>query len=687
MSHTDEEYGFFDAIGRLQFYGYISIEILPGNRLNIHTDKVKSFSTMLDALLTNLSKTGRSKKQALSMAVDSLLVVLSLWAAYSLRLGIPYNNFQSTWHLFVLLPICTVAIFLVFGIYRWVVRSSNEALFSQILKACVVASIALVIINFLFPADGINPRSLFVIFGMLLTLSTIGVRYVWRSFFAHGSRGEPIAIYGAGDAGRQLQQSLSQGVEFRPVLFIDDNPSIAGTMVGGLHVVAGDTSEIQKIFNSREIGRVIMAMPQMSANAYQKRVEVISNTGVVVQTIPTYVELVSGKAQLAEIRDISISDILGRTEVPPNPELLGECVRGKSVLVTGGGGSIGSELCRQILLQKPTKLIVVDHSEENLYKITEELSASIASEIDSQIDFVPCLCSVTDRTLLNDVFTSSKVDTVFHAAAYKHVPIIESYPEQGVKVNVFGTLNVLELAIEHKAKSFTLISTDKAVRPTNSMGATKRVAELILQAKAKQSNIETRISMVRFGNVLGSSGSVVPKFKSQIAANGPITITDPEITRYFMTIPEAAQLVMQASAIAKGGEVFVLHMGEPVRIEDLAVAMVKMSGKRLQRETGDPDDIEIVVKGLRPGEKMFEELFISDSFDRTKVPKVMSASEDWISWDDLSVKLNVLQENTDSASRETLSRLLLELAFIKQEEISPVDAQDSIPKSKLYTVN
>lgn len=648
--------------------------------LNIKAIKNKSFSKMLDVWLSNLSKTGRTKKQALSMVVDSLLVVLSLWAAYSLRHGLFFSDFRSTLHLFVLLPLFTVTIFLVFGIYRWVVRSSNVTLFRQILKGCIVASISLVIFTFLFPPDRSNPRSLFIIFGMLLTLGTIGIRYIWRSFFEHGNRGEPVAIYGAGAAGRQLQQSLAQGMDYRPVLFIDDNIGIDGSTVGGIPVVNGNTTDFEKKFKSLEIERVIMAMPQISANDYQLKVEAVSCTDVVVQTIPTYSELVSGEADLAEVRDISISDILGRSEVPPNPQLLSECVRDCVVLVTGGGGSIGSELCRQILLQEPKKLVVLDHSEENLYRITEELTLRIAQYESPTVEFFPHLCSVTDKALVKEIFTTYKIDIVFHAAAYKHVPIIESYPEQGVMVNVFGTLTVLDAAIEANAKHFTLISTDKAVRPTNAMGATKRIAELILQAKSRLPGINTRISMVRFGNVLGSSGSVVPKFKNQIEANGPITITDPDITRYFMTIPEAAQLVMQASAIAKGGDVFVLDMGEPVRIEDLAVAMVRMYGKKLKRDTGNPSDIEIVVEGLRPGEKMYEELFLSESYGHTKISKVFAANEDWIEWAELVNWLDKLKSCINPVSRTRLKSLVLELAFIKQNQV-PI-TEDIRPNSK-----
>ena len=629
---------------------------------------------MLDSWLSNLSKTRRINKQAVAIVVDSLLVVGSLWAAYSLRHGMVFSDFRSTWHLFLLLPVATVAVFAMFGIYRWVVRSSDQTLYLQLFKGVFVASVILIIITFLLPPEGASARSIIVIFGMLLLLGTGCARFIWQSLFDLGDRGEPIAIYGAGDAGRQLHQALANGSEYRAVLFIDDNSSVAGNTIGGVPTIKGNSSQLVDTLNNLEIERVIMAMPSLDRHRYQSKVERIQRLGVTVQTIPTAVELVSGKANLGEVRDISIADILGRIEVLPNVELMGKCVKGIVVLVTGGGGSIGSELCRQILEHEPKQLIIADHSEENLYKITEELTAKIASE-KLPVDFVPYLCSITDKQMVKSLFSNYKIDTVFHAAAYKHVPIIESYPEQGVKVNVFGTLTVLDAAISAQVKHFTLISTDKAVRPTNSMGATKRIAELILQAKAQIPGISTRISMVRFGNVLGSSGSVVPKFKSQIEQNGPITITDPNITRYFMTIPEAAQLVMQSSAIAKGGDVFVLDMGEPVRIEDLAIAMVRMSGKRLKRETGNSDDIEIVFDGLRPGEKMYEELFLSATFHKTKLSKVFVASEDWIAWDELSGYLDEIGACFKPSSRELLRSLLLKLAFIIQDE--PIEDKET----------
>jgi FlaA1/EpsC-like NDP-sugar epimerase len=625
-------------------------------------------STLLKAVLTNLSETRRSRKQAVSIGVDATFATLSLWAAYSLRFGVPFSNFRATWHLFLALPALVVLVFMALGIYRWVVRSSNRLLFRRLAMACVVSSITLVMLVHLFPPDTKTPRSLFIIFGMLLVIMTCCARFVWQGLFDSGEHGEPVAIYGAGEAGRQLASSFQQSLDYRPVVFLDDNKSLMGSTLAGIPVIWTGVPLFERELISRGVERVVLAIPSLNASAYKQKLAMFKRAGLPVQTIPTYAELVGGKVPLTQVRDISINDILGRTEVPPDRSLLGHCVKGKAVMVTGGGGSIGSELCRQILAQGPSKLIVVDHSEANLYQITEELQAMQQASSLAGSRFISRLCSVNDHAGIMEIIQSNKVSTIYHAAAYKHVPIVEEQPEQGVRVNVFGTRNVLEAAIDCEVENFVLISTDKAVRPTNSMGATKRVAEMLLQSRALESH-KTTISMVRFGNVLGSSGSVVPKFKKQIEEGGPITLTDMKVTRYFMTIPEAAQLVMQASAIAKGGDVFVLDMGKPIRIEDLATTMVRLAGKRLTRETGKASDIDIVVEGLRPGEKMFEELFIGNDFRQTEVTKVFTADEAWMPWAELQLCLDQLKSMADNQDRVALRAKLLDLAFFGHTDL------------------
>ena len=521
--------------------------------MSVPFPRLERLSTALAAWLGNLSETRRGRKQVVGVLVDASLVALSLWAAYSLRHGEPFSGFGSTWHLFVLLPLGSVLMFTGLGVYRWVVRSTNGKLFGQLAKGALLSGLLLVLIAFVLPPERALPRSLFVIYAPLLALSTYGVRMIWRDLFDAGRQGVPIAVYGAGAAGKRLAAQFGSGRDFSIKLFIDDDPRLAGRTVAGVRVVLGDDPTLMEHLRKKEVAKVVLAMPSIDSAGYQRVLGRFHGSDVVIKTMPSIAELVNGEARPDEIRDVSIQDILGRLETVPDTGLMARNVSGKCVLVTGGGGSIGSELCRLIVGLFPTRLIVVDNCELNLYRITEELEARLTELGQPLADrFLPLLMSVTDEARIEHLFRRQRIDTVFHAAAYKHVPIVERQPEQGIDVNVIGTRRVLEAAIAAEVACFTLISTDKAVRPTNAMGATKRVAELILQAKAREPG-STRISMVRFGNVLGSSGSVVPKFKRQILSGGPITLTHPDVTRYLMTIPEAAQLVLQASAIARGG--------------------------------------------------------------------------------------------------------------------------------------
>ena len=645
------------------------------------------FSQTLDGLLRNLADTGRGLKQALSMGADATLAIVSLWLAYTLRHGLPFSDFRHTWYLFLLMPALTVAVFSGLGVYRWVIRSTNQRLFKQIIKGSILSGALLVVLFFLIPPDRSNPRSLFVIYSMLLLLSTAGIRMLWRGLFDSGERGAPTAIYGAGAGGIQLANMLRGGGDYRPVVFIDDDVKLTGSTVSGLPVLIGSNPALKHELKRHDVQGIVLAIPSLSSAAYQRKLSMADSLGFHVQTMPSVAELMSGTARMDEIREVSISDILGRSEVVPDVELMSRRVTGKTVLVTGGGGSIGSELCRQVMKLAPRQLLILDNSEANLYHITEEFNTIAKdAEIDGEFNFKPILGSVTNKRRINKLMADYAVDTVFHAAAYKHVPIVEAQPDQGVAVNVFGTSIVLDAAIAHGVSDFLLISTDKAVRPTNAMGGSKRVAELILQAKARLQNT-TRISMVRFGNVLGSSGSVVPKFQKQINAGGPITLTHRNITRYFMTIPEAAQLVLQASAIAKGGDVFVLDMGEPVRIEELARTMVRLYGKKLKEDTGNPADIDIVIEGLRPGEKMYEELFISDSCEQTEVAKISSADETWMPWNELVKVLDELESAAAEEDSATIKSLIMTLAFAghKQPDAITADTVDAQSTPDLMT--
>ncbi len=585
-----------------------------------------------------------------------------------------FSDFRSTWLLFLVIPIVTVIIFSSLGIYRWVVRSSNDLLYRQILKACVISTVCLVVYTFLFPPDRINPRSVFLIYFMFLFAGTVGVRFIWQTMFKQKSLGEPVAIYGAGDAGRKLLASLTPVDRYRPVVFIDDNKALHNSTVGGINVIDSATPELKTKLLRLDVEKVIIAIPSMSAKEYEKQLDRLNQVGIELLTIPTLAELGARDITPEQVRNISILDILGRSEIPPNLRLMGGCVNGKAVLVTGGGGSIGSELCRQIIELQPNKLVVLDHAEPSLYKIIEDLNGQLSKRGVSDIELVPVLSSVCDSSAIKQVFDMHSPDTVFHAAAYKHVPIIEDHPEQGVKVNVFGTLTVMEQSIASGVKNFVLISTDKAVHPKNAMGATKRIAELCLQAKARDSG-KTKMCIVRFGNVLGSSGSVFPKFRKQIEAGGPVTLTNESVTRYFMTVTEAAQLVMQASTITRLGDVFVLDMGEPVKIKDLAESMIKLAGKKLRSETGLDTDIDIVVEGLRPGEKLHEELFISSNILQTKIRKVYSANEEWVPWSELSRDLDKLKSLLLISDREKLRSALLSVSSISSTKRSePISA-------------
>ena len=624
------------------------------------------FSASVEMLLQNLSETGRGSKQLMAVSADSSLAVVCLWTAYSLRHGMPFSDFKTTWHFFVLLPAITVFVFAGLGVYRWVIRTANQRLFRQLFKGSCLSAIALLVLFFLLPADRANPRSLFVIFGLLIFFSTSGVRLLWKAFLDSENKGELLAIYGAGAGGQQLVNLLGSNEKFCPAVFIDDDSSLEGKTLSGLPILNGASDKLAAQLKRYDVRKVVLAMPAISNAGYHKKIQQLEKLGLPALTMPSIEELISGSATVDEIRDVSVNDILGRKEVVPNADLMSKRVTGKVILVTGGGGSIGSEICRQVMRLKPKRLIIIDNSEANLYHITEELDQLSSSAVDAKfVNFLPLLGSVTDRERMEKLMADYQVNTVFHAAAYKHVPIVEAQPDQGVDVNVFGTLKVLESAIKLGVSDFVLISTDKAVRPTNSMGATKRVAELVLQAKSAQGG-DTRISMVRFGNVLGSSGSVVPKFKRQILEGGPITLTHTDVTRYFMTIPEAAQLVLQASAIAKGGDVFVLDMGEPVKISDLARTMVHLYGKKLQEDTGSESDIEIQLQGLRPGEKLYEELFISKDGKPTEVNKISTSSEVWLDWKELSVALEILHNNSDY---KVVRDQLMQLAFIGEPDL------------------
>jgi FlaA1/EpsC-like NDP-sugar epimerase len=510
------------------------------------------------------------------------------------------------------------------------------------------------------------PRSSLLIFWFVAFTYVVTSRFVARGLLRRGMKQAGrarirTAIYGAGDAGAQLAQAMGFSTEYKAVCFVDDRSELQKKTVAGLTVYGPDA--LAEIMFRHEVAQIVVAIPSASLAQKRRLIQRVEGAGLPVKILPGLLELEDGRAGVSDIREVDVADLLGRDAVPPDPALFARNIAGKVVLVTGAGGSIGSELCRQILSQRPRRLVLLDHSEFALYTIDHEvLHAAHGTEV------VTCLGSVLDETLLRNLMQQHEVQTVYHAAAYKHVPLVEANVQQGLRNNIFGTLNVARAALDTEVETCILISTDKAVRPTNVMGATKRVAELVLQAAALRST-GTVFSMVRFGNVLGSSGSVVPLFRRQIQAGGPITITHPDIVRYFMLIPEAAQLVIQAGAMSRGGEVFVLDMGEPVRIADLARSMIRLSG--LTEKTAERPDgqIEIKAVGLRPGEKLFEELLIGDNVSPSGHPRILCARERHIDPALLDKMLASLRQACESNDTESMLRQMRNLV----PEFRPAD--------------
>ena len=569
----------------------------------------------------------RFVKRVLVMGVDAALCALSVVIAYYLRLGeLPDDVFPLA-VTFAVALVTAIPTFAMLGLYRAVFRHSGWSAMSTVLQAVLLCSVPMVAIISLMGVSGV-PRTIGVIQPIILLLLVGLSRGVAKAWLGEGYRGalrrqSPVLIYGAGSAGRQLASALASGSGMRVVGYLDDDQALQGQILNGLPIFA--PQELDLLIADRGVTDVLLALPSSSRMRRNEIIGELRRHPVHVQTLPGLSDLALGKVRLSDLRELEIDDLLGRDPVEPARDLLLKNVAGRTVLVTGAGGSIGSELCRQILALGPARLLLLDVSEYALYSIRQELLRR-AVDAGCQVEIVPLLASVRDKQRLTDIMRGFNPDTIYHAAAYKHVPLVEHNIAEGIRNNVLGTMIVAHLAVDFGVSDFVLISTDKAVRPTNVMGASKRLAELVLQAlAAEQSNV--CFSMVRFGNVLGSSGSVVPLFRQQIKDGGPVTVTHPDITRYFMTIPEAAQLVIQAGAMATGGEVFVLDMGEPVRIIDLARKMIELSGLTV-RDSERPDgDVEIITTGLRPGEKLYEELLIGNDPAPTSHPRILKASE------------------------------------------------------------
>ena len=608
-----------------------------------------------------LFRSPRSVKRLISIFADLFFIVTAFWAAMLVRLDTlaVFSNQQYWLLLLSLIPISLV-INVKLGLYRAVIRFISSKAATSIGLAVLLTTFSLILLSFYLHVS--LPRTVPVVFAAFLMILIGGSRFFVRTVLANtkSNSKERVIIYGAGSSGRQLAQSLIQGSEYCPIAFIDDDKKIQQNTIQGITVFC--RNDINKIVDKHSVKRILLAMPRENKKRIAKVLSRLENLPVEILSIPGSADLVSGKATIDELQQVSINDLLGRDSVRPNQSLLQANIKNKVVMITGAGGSIGSELCRQILTQKPTKIVLMELSEFALYSINGELQ-QLAKKLDYELTIVPLLGSIQRKARLLTIMRTFGVQTIYHAAAYKHVPVVEHNVIEGVRNNIFGTLFVAEAAIEAQVETFVLISTDKAVRPTNVMGTTKRMAELVLQAladKTKQSKGKTRFCMVRFGNVLGSSGSVVPLFRAQIKGGGPITVTHPEIIRYFMTIPEASQLVIQAGAMGKGGDVFVLDMGDPVKIADLAAKMVHLSGMTVINDSNPDGDIAIEFTGLRPGEKLFEELLIGDDITQTDHRRIMSAHESWLPWPELEKILLKLDEACHEFAHEDIRRLLLQ---------------------------
>lgn len=626
----------------------------------------------------------RFYKRLVSVLADFIFICIAFIGAFYTRLSnlTLLNNPEYT-PVLLLLALATLFVFVRIGLYRAVLRYLSMHALLTIVLSCMASSVFLVILGYF--TGLFIPRSIPVIYGSYLLLLCGGARLLVRICISESQsrKKERVLIYGAGKAGYQLLNLLRQGGKLHPVAFVDDDKKLVKSVVNGLTIYG--TKDLASLIKQKRVGKVLLAMPRLQRYERKRIIDSLVELPIEVLSVPNFEDLLNGTASMDQLRDVPIEDLLGRDSVSAKPELLGANINGKVVMVTGAGGSIGSELCRQILLQKPKSLILFELSEFALYQIEAELSKLIATQ-PFDVKIIPLLGSVQHKNRIVMILKSFKVQTLYHAAAYKHVPLVEYNVVEGVHNNVFGTYYAALAAIEAKVESFVLISTDKAVRPTNVMGTTKRMAELSLQALADEKH-DTRFCMVRFGNVLGSSGSVIPLFKRQIAEGDHVTITHPEIIRYFMTIPEAASLVIQAGAMGKGGDVFVLDMGEPVRIVDLAVNLIKLSGLAVKSADNPLGDIEIKYTGLRPGEKLFEELLISDDVMPSEHERIMRANESFVPYSEYKQILARLDNACECFDHKLIREILLSVpvGFDPTDEIGDLVWQENkVDKEKVH---
>ncbi len=618
--------------------------------------------------VTEILNLPRNTKRFILVVTDIIVLLVSLWLSFSLRLGELYLPKAQILTLYIATPIIAIPIFYWFGLYRTIIRYIGFLAMWSVIKAVSLYTLVWGLAVLLSATPGV-PRSVLIINWIVTISLVVGIRVLahWGvsrkpNSGISGASIKRVAIYGAGGAGIQTATALHSSPEYKPVAFIDDKPALRGNYIEGIRVYP--FRRLSTLIEDMNVTDVLLAIPSASRTQRSKIISKLEPYSVHVTTLPGLDDLASGKIKVGDVREVGVRDLLGRIPVDPDQDLLSANVQDKVVLVTGAGGSIGSELCRQILRIKPSALILCERSEHDLYLIEKELTELALKLYPNSPDYgaciTPILASVSNQIRMTKVCKAFEVETIYHAAAYKHVPIVEKNPSEAIVNNIMGTYRIAMAAIESGVDTFVLISTDKAVRPTNTMGATKRFAELILQGLATQKDISTRFTMVRFGNVLGSSGSVIPLFRDQIQKGGPVTVTDPKIIRYFMTIPEAAQLVIQAGAMGHGGDVFVLDMGDPVKILDMAKRLIHLSGLEVKDSDNPEGDVEIVYTGLRPGEKLYEELLIGENVMPTNHDLIMTANEEGLAWPDILDYMDKFKQAIESHNVEMCRSLLVE---------------------------
>ncbi|MDH5612564.1 MAG: polysaccharide biosynthesis protein [Gammaproteobacteria bacterium] len=640
---------------------------------------------MFQSLLKDFLDLSRTRKRLVVAGADLVIVFVSIWAAFSLRLDVFYVPSTAQLWIFLVAPLIAIPVFIRFGLYRAIIRYIGFQALWTVFRAVMLYALIWSSLVLLSGVSGV-PRSVYIINLILVMLLVGGSRMAARWIFTphQGNRdrrftdnANNVVIYGAGSAGFQLASALSYSSDQRAVAFIDDALSLHNQQLNGLKI--HPFSHLSHLIEKLNVKEVLLALPSASRSRRREIIAMLEPYPVHVRTLPGLSAIANGEVKIEDISEVSIEDLLGRDVVPPNKELLGANITGKVVMVTGAGGSIGSELCRQIVQLSPARLILLEQHEYALYAMENELLnwAKMTGSVLNEDSILPVLASVTDLDRLELVCHGFGVQTIYHTAAYKHVPMVERNPVEAIDNNIFGTLRAAQAAINCGVEAFVLISTDKAVRPTNTMGASKRFAELILQGLAGLEGKTTRFTMVRFGNVLGSSGSVVPLFREQIRNGGPVTVTDPKMIRYFMTIPEASQLVIQAGAMGTGGDVFVLDMGEPIRIMDMARRMIRLSGLDVRDEEHPDGDIEIQFTGLRPGEKLYEELLIGDNPTPTEHALIMRAEEEILPWEEIE---KLLQQFELAAKMNDANRVR-ELLLSAVSGFSPqCDVEDVVTK-------